>query len=991
MSETPKYHFGPIKDASIEAIDKAISIQREAIESLDPGHPDRAYLLNDEGVLWHAKYERNRNKEDIEQAVRAARDAVQALHPGTEDTRVVLGCLSLWLGHRFQELGHPEDLEEAISTAKRSLELQTSGSKQWWEIYNNVAAPFINRYGPCPYSTEALDKANNFHSAALNMARPGHEHSSEYFLALSRLCHARYRLSDSVQDLEKAIGFGYEAVKMSYFADGVDRGPVHLSEALFAHYQATHTLSSLEEGLRLSRIWLAKEGKSATPKFRAHALCNHGSMLEAKCHRVRAVYPAQALELLYEATQHGGEAVDLLGSEDKRKKAQMLNMIGAWYSTMMSISREGGIGDDAAVVLSHALTLASADDPERPRMLSNLMHLRDVQHQILAEQGQKLAAETALNEAITHAREVVDKTDDNDRYLGERLKNLGVLLLRKHNLTGEEERGPADQEARKYLALAATTERAPSLVRIPAAIQSGLYCWEYGELDEANQFLQNAISTLPSLTPQSVSTKDLQQTLSQVSGLGTFAAAIALEAGRPPFEALKSLEEARCIISGLSMSSRVDVSDLRDRDADLVAKYDNLRAQLELASKSLNLEGTYQHAKVHQQQLLQAVAGTEAEIRQQPGWESFKLPMTEDNIKELAVDGPVIVVNVTQIRCDAIVVTTKGINLVRLADMRYADLGKYAAMFGRLGNESRRNAVPRRKAETAVPTPEGALLWLWKVAVKPILDAIELTSSRRIWWLTTGLAGRIPFHAAGSHEVGSRDNTLSHVVSSYTSSFRALRFSRDKARRSETTTLKRSMLLVTMSMNPPPHRNLDTSHEERSARDAFGPAFEHLAHPDPETVLERLPKYPIVHFACHGASIGQDPSQSGLLLAQRGGGEPAMLSIASLEDVNIQDGAIAYLSACSTAEQTDGKLADEAIHLANSFQALGYRHVIGTMWGAEDAAAGEVARRFYGKLFPDDGRPGLDVAVALHEAMVDYMSEGSHGVVDWGPFVHVGV
>lgn len=59
---------------------------------------------------------------------------------------------------------------------------------------------------------------------------------------------------------------------------------------------------------------------------------------------------------------------------------------------------------------------------------------------------------------------------------------------------------------------------------------------------------------------------------------------------------------------------------------------------------------------------------------------------------------------------------------------------------------------------------------------------------------------------------------------------------------------------------------------------------------------------------------------------------------------------MAYLSACATAEQPDGKLADETIHLANAFQTLGFQHVIGTMWGANDAAAGEIAKRFHDRL-----------------------------------------
>lgn len=85
-----------------------------------------------------------------------------------------------------------------------------------------------------------------------------------------------------------------------------------------------------------------------------------------------------------------------------------------------------------------------------------------------------------------------------------------------------------------------------------------------------------------------------------------------------------------------------------------------------------------------------------------------------------------------------------------------------------------------------------------------------------------------------------------------------------------------------------------------------------------------------------------------------------MLTISALEHVDLKEGAITYLSACSTAELPDGKLADEVIHLANSFQAAGFQHVIKTMWDAEDRAAGEVAKRFYERLFGEreDGEKG---------------------------------
>jgi CHAT domain-containing protein len=41
---------------------------------------------------------------------------------------------------------------------------------------------------------------------------------------------------------------------------------------------------------------------------------------------------------------------------------------------------------------------------------------------------------------------------------------------------------------------------------------------------------------------------------------------------------------------------------------------------------------------------------------------------------------------------------------------------------------------------------------------------------------------------------------------------------------------------------------------------------------------------------------------------------------------------LAYLSACSTAENKIDQLADEVIHLASAFQVAGFRHVAGAMW-----------------------------------------------------------
>jgi CHAT domain-containing protein len=109
---------------------------------------------------------------------------------------------------------------------------------------------------------------------------------------------------------------------------------------------------------------------------------------------------------------------------------------------------------------------------------------------------------------------------------------------------------------------------------------------------------------------------------------------------------------------------------------------------------------------------------------------------------------------------------------------------------------------------------------------------------------------------------------------------------------------------------------------------------------------------------------------------------------------------LAYLSACSTAKiEQDDELADEAIHLGNLFQALGFAHVIATLWNANDVAAGEIAKRFYEKLLSrgeDDcsteDSERLDAAGALHAATLEYRNafRGGDHAFDWVPFIHIG-
>jgi hypothetical protein len=122
--------------------------------------------------------------------------------------------------------------------------------------------------------------------------------------------------------------------------------------------------------------------------------------------------------------------------------------------------------------------------------------------------------------------------------------------------------------------------------------------------------------------------------------------------------------------------------------------------------------------------------------------------------------------------------------------------------------------------------------------------------------------------------------------------------------------------------------------------------------------------------------------------------EQDVLSVLRLYESSLLHGDIAYLSACSTAENRAKHLMDELLHVVSGFQVAGFRHVIGTLWPSNDSVCVEVARSIYSELC----RTGTleytdrDVVMAFHKAVsaVATSSEYRRLPLRWAQYVHYG-
>lgn len=101
---------------------------------------------------------------------------------------------------------------------------------------------------------------------------------------------------------------------------------------------------------------------------------------------------------------------------------------------------------------------------------------------------------------------------------------------------------------------------------------------------------------------------------------------------------------------------------------------------------------------------------------------------------------------------------------------------------------------------------------------------------------------------------------------------------------------------------------------------------------------------------------------------------------------------LAYLSACSTAENSIVELVDEVIHMVNGFQVAGFAHVVGSMWPSVDSGCVIVAKTFYESLcrraltmFRDD-----TVANSLHLAVIKARETWWERPLAWAQYVRFG-
>ncbi|CUU55375.1 CHAT domain-containing protein [Parafrankia irregularis] len=969
---------------SAKDLDEAIGASRDAVATASLDHPLRAEFLSNLGFALRSQYRRTGSVEDLDGAVSAFRDAEAAIPADNPEWLRYSADLGLALQARFERTGSSNDLEETVGICR---EVAAAASED-----HPDRASFLSHLGVALQlhfdqegSIQDLEEAIVVSRDAVKAVPVGHPDRTMYLMNLGLAMESRYVRTGSLVDLDNSIVILRKAATAAVSAS-LDSAMYlsNLALALRVRFERRGSIEDLEEAVIACREAVA--ATSAHHSDRAMRLSNLSVALQLRFMREKSIGD------LEEAVTVGRQAVADIPTDHPNRRAILVNFEVA---LRLRFQNDGSAEDleESIAVGRDAVAAVRVDDPNRGKYLANLGSDLLVRFKRFKSIADINGAIHLLREAVTAA-----PADHPDRTLC--LSNLALALQDRFDAIGSFD----DLDAAIVAGREGThSTTATTRLRVRAAMRWGTSAAKREMWDEAVRAYESAIGLLGELVPRDLGRVDQESLLEVIASIGVDAAACAVRANQPG-RAVELFEQGRGVLLGHALDDRMELTSLDRTHPDLARRYVELRDLLDFPAgsgagdrlsegsgkMSESREAVGRRRRAQRADLDRLIT----RIRRCDGFGAF---LASPGIAELAAaahGGPVVVVTVSEFKSYALIVTTGGVeDTVELAEMTPDIVFSHVSPFVGALEVIRSGKASLKEKVAAENRIARTLQWMWDSLAGPIVELLEsrdlLGDDSRVWWCLSGFLSFLPVHAAGYHGTRSDATPLTvmdRTVSSYTPTLRTLIYARrDRAVENTFDGPRHRVLVAAMPTTPGASPLPGVAREVAALADRFSGRV--LVRQGPEVTFKKicdlLPGTEWVHFACHGASYLDRPSDSHLLFQDH---EQRPFTVADVARLRLDHAGLAYLSACSTARPS-GRLTDEAINLASAFQLAGYRHVIGTLWPVSDNISAWLTGEIYAAL--TRSRPASPAA-AVHAATKRLRNEYPDHPSLWSSHMHIG-
>ncbi|KAJ3467957.1 hypothetical protein MRS44_005521 [Fusarium solani] len=805
----------------MDHLENAILEARKAVETASDDDPDWSNLLATLAAQLGDKFMATKDRVGIEEAIRVCREAVDATERDQADRINRLVFLAYLLNDKFMLVGEMDDLDEAISVAQQVIDETPEDHPQFLMGSTTLGHRLRDKFARTG-TTPDLEKAIAASSQALEVMPDDHPDRSEQFGEISNLLASRYSRTGAMEDLERAI-----QMKPSFLQ--------HLGGLLGLKSLRTGSLADLEEGIRVvgEAVAMPLSGDD-----------NRGVVLNALGHLLASRYAvAGALADLNEAISLTRQAVDT-PSNNQTVLSQRLGNLAVQLQQRFLRTKAAPDLEESSQLSKRAMEILPDDHPDQSR------HQHDL--------GIKLARKFTitndmadLEEGIQCIRLALERMPHDHSNRAVYLHSLANGLIQKGSETFE----PTDVDewiAVTKEALSLTpynhTDRGEQLYSLGACMSLLPINPDWKESLEAAKLV---MGLLPRLTRRSLDNEDRQNSLGEIAGLASDAAAVAIQS-EDVGAALDLLEQAQGLLGASLEDIRTDVLDLREAHPELAQNFERLKDEL---ARTTDMNQTADELASRESQALRRYdAGKEFDelverIRQLPNFKDFLRAPGLTAMQSATDRGPIVIINASLIHCDAILIRQDRIQTISLPGLSLHTIEE-KVLIGDRGSPQ-------------------VLEWLWDTVAAPVLDALGFTQALsdddewpHMWWIPTGLLRQFPPHAAGYHRKRSAETVIDRVMSSYGSSVKAILRGRERRVSPEGSI---NAVLVAMEQTPARSDLPFVGAEIKAVSSLCASMGLNVVEPDrrKQEVMTWLQSF---HFAGHGSTNQDDPLKRFLCL-----------------------------------------------------------------------------------------------------------------------------
>lgn len=978
------------------ALDESVAVHRRCAALCPPGHPDHARARSNLALALTDRHDMG-DAEALEEAIGHFRVAVAAIGADGEDLPLILMNFARALLKR----GRDQDVDEIVALCEKALADPRSGGTLRARTLATLGAGLTRRFERTGADRD-LDGAITALRESVALTPQSADALPNSLMLLALALRQSYERAGELPCLTEAVSLLRLAVELSSTRTGRRDAETNLGLVLGELADATADSALIEEAIGLYRR-AARAFPVGSPG--AHRAKNNLGGALLRLYR-RNGDP----ELLSEALRLYGDLVQqhIPGEADRAAVFSGFGaVLRAKYEQMKDRRAERHTPFDVlvtatldAAIVAHRTALESL-----PVGHTGRGYLQFNVGAVLVERCRRGGDPSILWEATDLLRTAA-RDQQGTAGEGISLHELGAALVeawRNGHLDS------ADHAIATFTQVSVLPTASTS-TRIEAAVNGGTVALSVEDVQTALEAFGTSVELLPQLAGRHLGREDAEHWLARFGGLASDAAACAIELGRPE-RAITLLELGRGVLLAQSLDTRTDLTDLDERHPELARRFSQLCDQLDADGSAPGYprlpvgltslpagqgsltagSGGLPPAAGHRAQLAEEFHELVYRIRRETPLKRFLQPPTVEELTAEAQDGPIVVVNTSTRRCDALLLTRTGIDVVRLPGLSIEELSRRIRSFqGSLamaGHPALGGSAQAAMART--------LEWLWDAVAEPVLTRLtELGllaepgtggDLPRMWWVPTGQLGFLPLHAAGYHGVDGR-SVLDRVVSSYAPTVRSLRHHRTR----EPAACQGPARVVACAVPQPPGslKKLPGTLREVGLLAELFPGTRVLtgAEVTHDALAAALPTADWAHFACHGLNYGRAPSRSALVLHDH---DRAPMTVLDISRMRLPSAEFAYLSACSTM-RTGAGLSDEAIHITGAFQLAGYRNVVGTLWSIRDDLAVDMAERVYTPLAHGAPVGDEEIARALHAATTELRARHRDEPAWWAAHVHVG-